>query len=253
VTTRLEVRAVGTTFGGIRAVHDVSFTLGAGERLAIIGPNGAGKSTLLDGIAGKTPFTTGCVVLDGAVLPPSRPAQHALAGIGRTFQRVEVFASMTVAEHLLLTLRAAHGSPRLWRDLRRLTRQTKWETEQIHGTLAALGLERDASTVVGTLGLGNCRRVEVARALIAHPKLLLLDEVSSGLSTTESAALVATLSGVAAERHMSVIAIEHDLDVVRAIADRVLVMVQGSVIADGAFDAVMADPLVVAAYLGSTA
>ena len=95
--------------------------------------------------------------------------------------------------------------------------------------------------------------MEVARALIAHPKVLLLDEVSSGLSTAESEALVATISAVAAQRQMSVIAIEHDLAVVRAIADRVLVMVQGSVIADGGFDAVMADPIVVAAYLGSTA
>ncbi len=253
MTARLEVRAVTTAFGGIRAVNDVSFTLDAGERLSIIGPNGAGKSTLLDGIAGKTPFTAGCVLLDGAVLPPNRPARHALAGIGRTFQRVEVFTSMTVAEHLLLTLRAAHGSPRLWRDLRRLTRQTKGEAEQINETLEALGLERDAATVVGTLGLGNCRRVEVARALIARPKVLLLDEVSSGLSTAESAALVATISALAMERQMSVIAIEHDLDVVRAIADRVLVMVQGSVIANGTYDAVMADPSVVEAYLGSNA
>ena len=253
MTARLEVRSATTAFGGIVAVDDVSFALSAGERLAIIGPNGAGKSTLLDGIAGKTPFTAGCVLLDGAVLPPNQPARHALAGIGRTFQRVEVFASMTVAEHLLLTLRAAHGSPRLWRDLRRLTRQTAREAEQIHETLEALGLEREAATVVGRLGLGSCRRVEVARALIAHPKVLLLDEVSSGLSTAESEALVATISAVAAQRQMSMIAIEHDLAVVRAIADRVLVMVQGSVIADGGFDAVMADPIVVAAYLGSTA
>lgn len=253
MTARLEVRGATTAFGGIRAVNDVSFTLDAGERLAIIGPNGAGKSTLLDGVAGKTPFTSGCVLLDGVVLPPNRPANHALAGIGRTFQRVEVFTSMTVAEHLLLTLRAAHGSPRLWRDLRRLTRQTKGEKEQIQETLEALGLERAAATVVGTLGLGNCRRVEVARALIARPRVLLLDEVSSGLSTAESAALVATISALAMERQMSVIAIEHDLDVVRAIADRVLVMVQGSVIANGTYDAVMADPSVVEAYLGSNA
>lgn len=244
---------VSTSFGGVRAVRDVSCTVGSGERVAICGPNGAGKSTLLDGIAGRTPFTEGSVTLGGVVLPRGRPEVHARLGIGRTFQRVEVFSSMTVAEHLVLALRAAHGSPRLWRDLRRLSRTTEVERAAVAATLDELDIGPMANVVVGELGLGGCRLVEVARALVTNPQVLLLDEVSSGLTRDEAATLVDRVLARSASRQMAVIAIEHDLEVARRLAPRLLVMVEGTVVADGAFDAVLAAPAVVEAYLGSRA
>jgi branched-chain amino acid transport system ATP-binding protein len=208
---------------------------------------------LLDGIAGRTPFTAGTVRLGDHLLPPGRPEVHARLGIGRTFQRVEVFPSMTVAEHLVLALRAKHGTPRLWRDLRRLSKQTAAERAAVEATLSSLGIGHLAATIVGELGLGGCRLVEVARALVVDPSVLLLDEVSSGLSAAEAAALVDQIIAVSTARSMTVLAIEHDLSIARALAPRLLVLVGGETVADGPFDEVLALPSVVDAYLGSRA
>ena len=231
-------------------MSNVSFTLGAGEQLSIIGPNGSGKTTLLDGIAGRVPFDDGMVLLDGVQLSGT-PEHHARRGIARTFQRTQIFPSLTIADHLLVALRARNGSPRLWRDLLRVTTRTSGEREAIATCLGHVGLAGKEDVVVGTLGLGTCRMVELARALVTAPAVLLLDECSSGLDGDEASLLVDVVLETSARTGMSVVAIEHDLSVVAAFGGEVLVLVNGVLLGHGHLDEVLANPEVASAYLGA--
>ena len=236
-------------FGGLQALQGVTFSLGAAEHLSIIGPNGSGKTTLLDGIAGSVPLDEGLVLLDGVPLS-GMPEQRARLGIARTFQRTQVFPSLTVADHLLVALRARHGSPRLWRDLLRVTTRTANERETITNCLDHVGLSGKEDVVVGTLGLGTCRMVELARALVVEPRVLLLDECSSGLDDEETRLLVDVVLETSARTAMAVVAIEHDLTVVSAFGGETLVLVNGAIVGRGRLDEVLAMPKVASAYLG---
>ncbi len=250
MTTRLEVHGATTSFGGVHAVRDVTFSLEAAESLCIIGPNGAGKTTLLDGIAGRVPFDEGLVLLDG--VPLSGPSERrARLGLARTFQRTQVFPSLTVADHLLVALRARHGSPRLWRDLLRVTTRTPQERDVIASCLDQVGLSGREDVVVGSLGLGTCRMVELARALVVEPRVLLLDECSSGLDNDEATLLVDVVRKTCERTGMSVLAIEHDLSIAKAFGGNVLVLVSGSVLAAGQLEEVLAMPAISSAYLGT--
>ncbi len=251
MTAALEAKHLTKSFGGVRAVDDVSFEVHPGEVVAVIGPNGAGKSTVFDCVAGRQRQDGGSVVLGGTVLKPGGTAQRARLGLERTFQRVEVFPSLTVHDHLLVALRATHPSPRLWRDLLRLSKQTPDERARIASTLAFCGLSELSGRQVGSLGLGLCRLVELARALVADPLVLLLDEASSGLDDDEVEMVVQRLRERAATAQTAIVVIEHDLAMVERVADRVLVMVSGSLVAEGSYAEVMATPVVQAAYLGS--
>jgi branched-chain amino acid transport system ATP-binding protein len=157
---------------------------------------------------------------------------------------------MSVREHLMVAERARQGESRLWRDLLNLSRPTKDEEERVDATLELVGITRLASTSVNALGLGNCRLVELARALAADPKILLADEPSSGLDLHETAEVAGVLRHVQRERGTAILLVEHDLTMVADVVDRTIVMDLGAMLAEGTFDDVMADPAVRHAYLG---
>ncbi len=249
----LAVTGITKSFGGIAAVRDVSFTVESGESVGLVGPNGAGKTTLFNCICGQLQPEDGRVELKGAALGRLPTFQRARLGIGRTYQRVEVFADMTVREHLLVAERARCADGQLLRDLANRSRPTSAENAKVAEMLDLVGISDRAEAPVSALGLGSCRLVELARALVAEPVLLLADEPSSGLDLTETQELANVLRTLQRERGMAVLLVEHDLHMVAEVVDRTIVMDLGAVIAQGTFDEVMADSTVRHAYLGTSA
>ncbi|MHB1711292.1 MAG: ATP-binding cassette domain-containing protein, partial [Acidimicrobiales bacterium] len=179
--------------------------------------------------------------------------KRARLGIGRTYQRVEVFTDMTVRDHLLVAERARRADGHLWRDLTSRSQPTHAELKRVAEVLDLVGIGDRADAQVSTLGLGLCRLVELARALVSDPVLLLADEPSSGLDVRETHELANVLRTLQHERGMAVLLVEHDLPMVAQVVDRAIVMDLGSVIAEGTFDEVMADTTVRDAYLGTNA
>jgi branched-chain amino acid transport system ATP-binding protein len=249
----LGVTGLTKSFGGIAAVRNVSLTVSNGESVGLVGPNGAGKTTLFNCICGQLRPEGGTVALNGTVLGHLPTFQRARLGIGRTYQRVEVFPDMTVQEHLLVAERARSAEGQLWRDLRNRSRPTPSEQARVAEVLDMVGIADRADTPVSALGLGSCRLVELARALVADPVLLLADEPSSGLDLTETQELASVLRTLQRERGMAVLLVEHDLHMVAQVVDRTIVMDLGAVICQGTFDEVMADSKVRHAYLGTNA
>ena len=207
----LSLRGVCKSFGGIQAVSSITFDVGAGESVGLVGPNGAGKTTLFNTVCGQLRPESGEIIFDGTLLNGMPTFKRARLGIGRTYQRVEVFTDMSVRDHLLVAERARRGEGRLWRDLLNLSKPTKDEMERVASTLELVGITRLADISVNALGLGNCRLVELARALAAEPKILLADEPSSGLDLHETAEVAAVLRTVQRERGTAVLLVEHDL------------------------------------------
>jgi branched-chain amino acid transport system ATP-binding protein len=246
----LSLRGVAKSFGGIHAVHDVSFDIGAGESVGLVGPNGAGKTTLFNCVCGQLTHDMGEISFEGRSLSGLPTFKRARLGIGRTYQKVEVFTDMTVRDHLLVAARAHRGEGRLWRDLLNMSAPTPSELETVESTLDLVGITALADRAVNALGLGHCRLVELARALAADPKILLADEPSSGLDLHETAEVAAVLRTVQRERGTAVLLVEHDLSMVGEVVDRTVVMDLGAMLAQGTFEQVMADPSVRQAYLG---
>ncbi len=246
----LTVENVSKSFGGIAAVSNITFTVEAGESVGLVGPNGAGKTTLFNCICGQLRPEDGTVHFNGDTINGLPVYRRARLGIGRTYQRTEVFPDMTVAEHLLVAERARRADSRLWRDLCNRSAPQPDELEKVHSVLELVGIADRADVSVSSLGLGSCRLVELARALVADPVLLLADEPSSGLDVQETRELGSVLRTLQRERGMAVLLVEHDLNMVGAVVDRTLVMDLGALVAEGTFDEVMADPAVRHAYLG---
>ncbi|MGH9089464.1 MAG: ABC transporter ATP-binding protein [Acidimicrobiales bacterium] len=247
----LEVEDLTKAFGGVAAVRGATFSVGQGESVGLVGPNGAGKTTVFDCIGGQLVPDTGRVRFDGHPIDRLAPFRRARRGIGRTFQRLEVFSELTVREHVLVAARVRWGGGRLWKDLLGLSAPTADEQVQAAAVLAMVGLDHVADVPVAALGLGMCRLVELARALVGEPRLLLADEPSSGLDARESRELAGVLRRLQAERGMALLLVEHDLAMVGAVVDRTIVMDLGRVVADGPLDEVMAEPEVRRAYLGA--
>ncbi|HUA96414.1 MAG TPA: ABC transporter ATP-binding protein [Acidimicrobiales bacterium] len=237
-------------FGGITAVSQVTFTVDRGESVGLVGPNGAGKTTLFNCVCGQLRADAGTVEFDGIELIGMSPHLRARLGIGRTFQRIEVFPEMTVRDHMLVADRAHRRDGHLWKDLLNLSKPTSEEMERAEAVMSLVGIEAMADTMVGALGLGSCRLVELARALVGEPKLLMADEPSSGLDLHETHELATVLRTLQTEHGMAVLLVEHDLGMVGEVVDQVVVMDLGQVIARGTFEEVMADPEVRHAYLG---
>jgi branched-chain amino acid transport system ATP-binding protein len=249
-TPRLAVRSLSKHFGGLVAVDEVSLEIAAGERVGLIGPNGAGKTTLFALIAGEIEADAGEILLDGRHLEKLASHRRARRGIARTYQHLEVFPEMTVLEHLLVAQSAHRGSIGVARDLLGRGRPTAEELGRAEAVLERLGLSDRSSMVVGTMSLGSCRLVELARALVSSPTLLLSDEPSSGLDTYESQDIAALLVELSESQGLSIAMVEHDLAMVRAVSDRVIVLDLGRVIASGSYDEVMSVEIVRHAYLG---
>jgi branched-chain amino acid transport system ATP-binding protein len=249
----LDARSISIRFGGIAALKEVSVTVAAGEAVGLVGPNGAGKTTLFNCLCGQLRPSGGTVTFDGHVLDDMPAHMRARLGIRRTFQRVEVFPEMTVRDHMIVAERARRGDGALWKDLLNMGKPRPEELSHVDAVLDLLGLTDMAAMPVAALSLGHCRLVELGRALCGEPRLLMADEPSSGLDMTETAALAEVLRGIQRERGMAVLLVEHDMEMVRAAVDRVIVLDVGEVIAQGTFEAVVADPEVRRAYLGRTA
>jgi len=257
-TGRLDARGTGSEnaqeTGGCRtaALGEVDLDVRAGEILALIGPNGAGKTTAFNIITGVLPPTAGTVTLRGKEVQGLRPHVVAELGATRTFQNLQVFGSTTVLGNVKVArhLRSRSG---VLRGMLGLAGREEREIEDSARTaLAALGLTEDADRPVKDLAFGQQRKVEVARALALAPALLLLDEPMAGLSGTERDALAWLLRKVRAAG-ISVLLVEHDVDAVMALADRVAVLDDGRLIAFGEPEDVRSDPAVIAAYLGTDA
>jgi branched-chain amino acid transport system ATP-binding protein len=249
----LRVDGVSKVFGGITAVENVCFEVEAGQSVGLVGPNGAGKTTLFNCICGQLTPERGSVELVGQQLLGIPTYKRARLGIGRTYQRVEIFPDMTVRDHLLVAERARQRQGRLWKDLCNRSAPTPEENKRVDGVLELVGIRDRADAPVSSLGLGSCRLVELARALVADPLLLLADEPSSGLDVHETHELSQVLRMLQREQGMAVLLVEHDLGMVGSVVDRAIVMNLGAVIAEGTFDEVMADPAVRQAYLGLSA
>jgi branched-chain amino acid transport system ATP-binding protein len=246
----LEASEISKRFSGITALDRVSIAVEAGEPVGLIGPNGAGKTTFFNCLLGMLRCDQGRVRFDGREITRMPVYRRARLGFGRTFQRVELFTGTTVRDHLLVAERARHGKGRLWRDLLNLARPTGDEGERTDHTLELLGLADVADQPIESLSLGRARLVELGRALMTEPKLLLLDEPSSGLDQSETMELVGTLQAVQRERGTAILLVEHDVEMVQAFATRLYVLDFGVVIASGPTGSVMDDEAVRKAYLG---
>ena len=246
----LDVRDVRKEFGGLVAVNDVSFQVRAGEILGLIGPNGAGKSTTFNLVTGVLPATRGEVVLLGQRIESLRSREIARLGVSRTFQHVKMIAGMTVLENVALGahLRGRHGVPAaMLRTDRAEERRLMKEAER---QLKRIGIGALMHEQAGNLALGQQRLMEIARALAADPTLLLLDEPAAGLRLKEKEGLADVLRQLRGEG-LSILLVEHDMDLVMGLVDRVVVMEFGTKLIEGTPDEVQASPAVRAAYLGT--
>jgi branched-chain amino acid transport system ATP-binding protein len=246
----LHAQGISKSFGGVAAVDKVDLVVERGELLGLVGPNGAGKTTLFSCICGQLRQDAGMVTFNGRVLDGLPTYQRARLGIGRTHQRVEVFPELTVHEHLMVAERARRGDGRFWKDMCNRSASHPDELHHVDEVLGLVGLRDVQSTPVSGLGLGLCRLVELARAIVCDPVLLVADEPSSGLDSSETAELAQVLKTLQQDRGMSVLLVEHDLAMVGEVVDRVVVMDLGRIVAEGKFDEVMARPDVRYAYLG---
>jgi branched-chain amino acid transport system ATP-binding protein len=241
---------VRRSFAGIVALDDVSLTVGDGERVGLIGPNGAGKTTLFNCLLGVLRPDAGQVRLAGEDISRLPVHQRARRGIGRSFQRIELFPDSTVREHLLVAERARRGVGGLWRDLVLGGRPRPDEVAACDEVLGLLGLADLADEPIEHLSLGQGRLVEVGRALMTQPRLLLLDEPSSGLDRRETDDLARTLRAIQGEQGFAILLVEHDVELVAAFTERTYVLDFGTLIAEGATSAVLQDAAVRRAYLG---
>jgi branched-chain amino acid transport system ATP-binding protein len=246
----LEAVGVAKHFGGLMALDDVSIDVGAGEAVGLVGPNGAGKTTFFNCLLGLLRPDSGKVTFKGIDLAGMSIHRRARLGIGRTFQRVELFAGLTVGEHLLIAERARRGRGGVLFDLLGGGRPTDEERERVAETVDLVGLGGAADVPVEALSLGHARLVELARALITDPELLLLDEPSSGLDRVEALALAAVLRSTQEQKGTAVLLVEHDLEMVQRVVSRLFVLDSGAVLASGACADVLSDERVRHAYLG---
>jgi branched-chain amino acid transport system ATP-binding protein len=235
----LSLRDVSKRFGGVAALSGVTFDVGRDEILGVIGPNGAGKTTLLNCISGVHRLDGGDIVFDGASIAGTPPHRVARLGIGRTFQVVRPFTSMTVRENAAVG--ALFGASRL---------PMARAFEAADEVLEAVGMAAKRSQPVASLTIPDRKRLEVARALATRPRLLLLDEVGSGLNHDETEALGELLVSLARDG-ISILLVEHDMELVMSVCDRIHVLDFGRIIFTGTPEQVQKDPQVQAAYLGA--
>jgi branched-chain amino acid transport system ATP-binding protein len=246
--TLLAVHGLSKSFGGVHAVADISFSLEAGEMLAIIGPNGAGQSTCFNMINGQLRPDAGRIVFEGSDLVRRPPHEIWRMGVGRTFQVAATFSSMSVLENVqLATLSHSRDVFRFWRPVDR------YPSKSARDLLAQVGMSEQADRPCGDLAYGDIKRVELAIALANKPKLLLMDEPTAGMAPKERIAMMSLTRELARRQSIGVLFTEHSMDAVFGFSDRLMVLARGRLIAQGSPDEVRNDPLARRAYFGSGA
>jgi branched-chain amino acid transport system ATP-binding protein len=249
----LSAKNLGVRFGGVLAVNNVSFDVERGEVFTLIGPNGAGKTTVFNLISRIYTPTTGSIEFEGKALTEQPPHRIASLGIARTFQNIELFEYATVLQNLLIG-RHTHRSTNLWSEVFFTARVRKAEIEareRVERVIDLLDLQHHRDSMVAGLPYGVRKVVELARALCTEPKLLLLDEPSSGLNVEETEDMAFWIQDIKHELGITVLMVEHDMTLVSKVSDRVLAMNQGEVLAMGTPREVQTHPGVIEAYLGS--
>jgi ABC-type branched-subunit amino acid transport system ATPase component len=244
------VRVEGLTkhYGGVRALDGVDLQVEAGEVYGLIGPNGAGKSTLVDVASGFAPPTSGAVYVDDQVVTGRKPHELARRGITRTFQHTSVFEGATVRHNLEVAAVASRTGSSRWSRSRGAERPDGSVSDRVRQVLEDVGLLEVADAQAESLPYGDQRRLEVAIALVVDPSVLILDEPAAGMNPVESADFVALVGRVRKGR--TVLLIEHDMAVVRALCERTSVLVDGTVLISGRTDEVLSDERVIEVYLG---
>jgi branched-chain amino acid transport system ATP-binding protein len=250
VSPLLDANDITKRFSGITALDAVNLEVHEHEIVGLIGPNGAGKTTFFNCLLGMLRPDDGEVIFNGQDITKLPVYKRAKLGFGRTFQRIELFSGLTVREHLLIAERVRRGDGRLWKDFLNLSKTKPDEMAAADSTLELLELTDVAEAPVESLSLGRGRLVELGRALMTEPKLLLLDEPSSGLDQVETRALTEVLRVVNRERGTAILLVEHDVEMVQSVAQRLYVFDFGRLIASGQTDDVLADQAVRAAYIG---
>ena len=240
----LQLRNITKRFGGMVATNDLSLDVHAGEVHALIGPNGAGKTTLICQIMGELRSNSGSMTFDGVNLQPLSPPRRARLGIGRTFQITQLLGEDTVLDNVAMAVQAGLGhSFHFWRD----ARKNAALLTPARAALEAVGLLPRAAMRVAELAHGERKQLELAVALALKPRLLVLDEPMAGLGPAESEAMTQILAGLKSQ--VAMLLVEHDMDAVFALADRITVLVYGAAIASGTPQQIRQDPRVLAAYL----
>ncbi len=253
-TPLLSARDISVRFGGVLAVNKVSFDVRRGEVFTLIGPNGAGKTTVFNLISRIYTPTSGRIDFNGIELTRQAPHDVASLGIARTFQNIELFEHASVLQNLLIG-RHTHRRTGFWQDLLfggPARRAALHDREQVERVIEFLDLQHYRDTLIAGLPYGVRKVVELARALCVEPKLLLLDEPSSGLNVEETEDMAWWIGDIRREFGITVLMVEHDMGLVSKVSDRVLAMNQGEVLAQGAPADVQAHPGVIEAYLGAS-
>ena len=241
----LETRGLAKSFGGVQAVAGVDLAMPRGEIRALIGPNGAGKTTFFNMLTGQLRADSGEVLFKGERLSGLPPHAGWRRGVSRTFQITATFVTLTVLENVQVAL-SSHER----RTYSLLRRAAVLDVDSAVALLGQVGLAAQAGRVAGVLAYGDLKKLELAVALANEPEMLLLDEPTAGMAPAERGALMALTERIARERGLTVLFTEHDMDVVFAVADRIMVLHQGRVIAEGRPDEVRANPQVQKVYLG---
>jgi branched-chain amino acid transport system ATP-binding protein len=245
MTALLSTRGLSLSFGGVVAADAIDFDLTVGERLAVVGQNGAGKTTFINICTGYLQPSAGQVFFDGAEVTGESPRAITRRGVGRSFQLPQVFTEHTVRECLMLAASAVQPRRGLWRPLPRAI-----DVRDVEATLDLLQLRDRANDLAGALPEGQRKLLDVAMALVLEPKLMIMDEPTSGVSTDEKHGLMAVLMKALDERRVTSIFVEHDIDIVRRYATRLAAWIAGKIAADGKPDEVLRDPVVIKNVIG---
>jgi len=253
--TLLSLEKVDKVFGGLRAVREVSFALEPGAIFGLIGPNGAGKTTIFNVITGVYRPDGGRVRFDGKDIGGLAPARVAALGIARTFQNIRLFRTMTVEENVMVAGHTLHRAGLLSAILRTSAHASDESalTARARELLGMLGLEKHAGDVAGGLPYGSQRRLEIARALMLGPKLVLLDEPAAGMNSAEARELERQIRSLRDELGVAIVLVEHNMSVVMSVCERIHVVDHGETIAEGTPSEIKTNPRVLAAYLGQEA
>lgn len=248
----LEVKHLGISFGGLRAVDDLNMSIEQGSLVGLIGPNGAGKTTAFNLLTGVYAPSEGTIVLDGESLVGKAPTEICKSGIARTFQNIRLFSKMTVLDNVKVALHnhVEYSLAESFFHLGKFLQKGKREDERAIDILKVFDLDGQADVLASNLPYGKQRKLEIARALATEPKLLLLDEPAAGMNPNETQELMDTIQLIRDKFHITILLIEHDMKLVSGICEYLYVLNFGMELAHGEPAVVLNDPKVITAYLG---